>query len=171
MTFLFLTQWLTRCENSHPRFHLNLDLPSGQNRDFLILGQVWCLLSLRRPGAPWLDHFSTSPARNPGEVSSAKHHLSSFQRIIKVPFLGPIRSLEQMEAIFSGRLVVLFRKDQDTVIEWRFFIFLESPTAKKSYWTIIPFSSSKTARSKLKYKNAQALSKREIPIQLVNAFG
>ena len=76
MTFLFLTQWLTRCENSHPRFHLNLDFPSGQNRDFLILGQVWCLLSLRRPGAPWLGHFSTSPARNPGEVS-AKHHLSS----------------------------------------------------------------------------------------------
>ena len=28
MTFLFLTQWLTRCENSHPRFHLNLDVPS-----------------------------------------------------------------------------------------------------------------------------------------------
>ena len=28
MTFLFLTQWLTRCENSHPRFHLNLDFPS-----------------------------------------------------------------------------------------------------------------------------------------------
>ena len=91
MTFLFLTQWLTRCENSHPRFHLNLDFPSGQNRDFLILGQVWCLLSLRRPGAPWLGHFSTSPARNPGEVS-AKHHLSSFQRIIKVPFLGHILS-------------------------------------------------------------------------------
>ena len=87
MTFLFLTQWLTRCHHSpkkestcdqNPQKRIQRGQKSPKNIPKRIevgpKSQVWRFLPLRRLGSPGLGHLFPPPSWDPGQASG-KHHI------------------------------------------------------------------------------------------------